>query len=164
MLDRRCVLLDGLQDSSCASDSRVQKLLLDICNIEVKRACGVDNGVERRVTDDCSVKRSVQRDVLHNYHIQPIFTNISIPRLDSRAFLRGTHGGNNTISSIDQAVQNVSGNKARTSCQKYPRHLEYASLLYSELNVVLQSGMSIEETKAFSARRMSKLDRNSNRK
>lgn len=97
LLHRRSALFDGLQNASCANDSRVKQLLLDVGHVEVERACGVDDSLKWRIGLDCLIKSAFLRNILDNGEIKLVLAIAWVSFLDLVGLVLAAGGRDNGV-------------------------------------------------------------------
>lgn len=93
-LDSRGILLDGAKDAGCADDGRVEKVLLDVCHVEMEGTGCVNHSFERRIRNNSVVKSIGLRDIWNDGKVEFV-RSIAGMRLSNALGLAGAPDSRN---------------------------------------------------------------------
>jgi hypothetical protein len=139
MFYRRRALLDRLQDAGSTDDSGVDEVLvqsvralqytddnthfLNVSNIEVERACSVENDFEGWIGDYGLIESVWLSNVWNNGKVQLAFVGIALVLgLDLICFLLCSHCRDDRVSMTQEGVEGMRSNEAAASCKKNSCH------------------------------------------
>lgn len=104
-LHSRGVLRNGLQDPRGSNDCRIKEIFLDIRDIIVERAGGVNDGLKGGLGDNSSIEGIQASNVGDNGEVEPVFPNIRMGLLDVLCLVEASHRGDNGVSAMRMGQQ-----------------------------------------------------------
>lgn len=99
-LDAGSILLDGLQDTSCADDGGVKKVFLDICDVEMEGRGSV-NHCFQAVNLDSFIEGALLCYIFDNAELELGGWGVGVRLSDLVGFLLGANRGDDSMAVLE---------------------------------------------------------------
>lgn len=99
--------------------------LLHVRHIEVERTGSVDYSLERRVRDDGFVESILLSNVFDDGKVKLVRVEAGVSLLDLVGLCLRANSGDDTVTTLEEDIEDVGGDEARASCEKYAGHCEF---------------------------------------
>lgn len=104
-LHSRGILGNGLEDPRGANDGRIKEIFLDIRDIIMERAGGVNDGLEGGLGDNSRIEGIEASNVGNNGEVEPVFPDIRMGLLDVLCLVEASYRGDDGVSVMRMGQQ-----------------------------------------------------------